>query len=84
RTSTPEAQGLDSDALAEALDHVRDHGTRIHSLTIVRHGRIVLDAYFWPFQNGQVHDLASVTKAVTTTLAGIAVGQAAFTGMSQT
>ncbi|MFX7957249.1 hypothetical protein ABTK56_19835, partial [Acinetobacter baumannii] len=63
RTSTPEAQGLDSDALAEALDHVRDHGTRIHSLTIVRHGRIVLDAYFWPFQNGQVHDLASVTKA---------------------
>ncbi|WP_161953218.1 serine hydrolase, partial [Escherichia coli] len=81
---TPEAQGLDSDALAEALDHVRDHGTRIHSLTIVRHGRIVLDAYFWPFQNGQVHDLASVTKSVTTTLTGIAVGQGAFTGMSQT
>lgn len=84
RTSTPEAQGLDSDALAEALDHVRDHGTRIHSLTIVRNGHIVLDAYFWPFQNGQVHDLASVTKSVTTTLAGIAVGQGAFTGMSQT
>jgi CubicO group peptidase (beta-lactamase class C family) len=81
--SSPEAQGLDSDALADAFDHVRDNGTRIHSLTIVRNGHIVLDAYFWPFQDGQLHDVASVTKSVTTTLAGIAVGQGAFTGLSQ-
>lgn len=84
RYSSPEAQGLDSEALADALDYVRDHGTRIHSVTIVRNGYIVLDAYFWPFQNGQLHDVASVTKAVTTTLAGIAVGAGAFKGPSQT
>ncbi|MFG6460312.1 serine hydrolase domain-containing protein [Roseateles sp. DXS20W] len=84
RQSSPEAQGLDADALAEALDHIRDHGTRVHSLTIVRNGHLVLDAYFWPFENGQLHDVASVTKSVITTLAGIAVGQRAFTGTSQT
>lgn len=83
RHSSPEAQGLDSDALAEAFDYVRDHDTRIHSLTIVRNGHIVLDAYFWPFQNGQLHDVASVTKSVTTTLAGIAAGQGAFAGLSR-
>jgi CubicO group peptidase (beta-lactamase class C family) len=83
RESSPEAQGFDSDALADAFDNVRDHDTRIHSLTIVRNGHIVLDAYFWPFQKGQLHDLASVTKSVTTTLAGIAVGQGAFAGLSQ-
>lgn len=83
RHSSPEAQGLDSDVLADAFDYVRDHDTRIHSLTIVRNGRILLDAYFWPFQNGQLHDVASVTKSVTTTLAGIAAGQGAFAGLSQ-
>lgn len=84
RHSSPEAQGLDSDALADAFDYVRDQGTRIHSLTIVRNGYVVLDAYFWPFQDGQLHDVASVTKSVTATLAGIAVGKQAFTGLSQT
>ncbi|MCX2863725.1 serine hydrolase [Paucibacter sp. PLA-PC-4] len=81
--SSAEAQGLDSDSLADAFDYVRDHDTRIHSLTIVRNGHIVLDAYFWPFHNGQLHDVASVTKSVTTTLAGIAAGQGAFAGLSQ-
>lgn len=83
RHASPEAQGFDSDVLAEAFEYVRDHDTRIHSLTIVRNGQIVLDAYFWPFEDGQLHDVASVTKSVTTTLAGIAAGQGAFTGLSQ-
>lgn len=77
RYSSPEAQGMDSEVLADALDYVRDHQTPIHSLTIVRNGHVVLDAYFWPFQAGQLHDLASVTKSVTSTLAGIAIGSQA-------
>lgn len=66
---------MDSEVLAGALDYVRDHRTPIHSLTIVRNGHVVLDAYFWPFQDGQFHDVASVTKSVTSTLAGIAIGR---------
>jgi CubicO group peptidase (beta-lactamase class C family) len=83
RHSSPEAQGMDSKALAEAFDFVRDHRTPIHSLTIVRNGYLVLDAYFWPFQEGQLHDLASVTKSVTSTLAGIAIGNHKFAGVTQ-
>lgn len=75
RYSSPEAQGMDSEVLVNAFDYVRDHHTPIHSLTIVRNGHVVLDAYFWPFQDGQFHDLASVTKSVTSTLAGIAIGK---------
>lgn len=75
RYSSPEAQGMDSAELANAFDYVRDHDTPIHSLTIVRNGQVVVDAYFWPFQAGQLHDLASVTKSVTSTLAGIAIGK---------
>jgi CubicO group peptidase (beta-lactamase class C family) len=66
---------MDSEVLANAFDYVREHRTPIHSLTIVRNGHVVLDAYFWPFQDGQFHDVASVTKSVTSTLAGIAIGR---------
>ncbi|HYX69612.1 MAG TPA: serine hydrolase [Terriglobales bacterium] len=75
RSSTPEAQGMDSEALAQAFDYVRQHQIPIHSLLIVRNGYVVLDAYFYPFQEGQVHDGASMTKSITSTLIGIAIGE---------
>lgn len=73
--STPEAQGMDSRVLADAFAYIRDHRISIHSLVIIRNGHVVLDAYFWPFKDGQLHDVASVTKSVTSTLVGIAVGR---------
>ncbi len=81
--SSPEAQGISSKTLVDAFDYVREHRIPIHSLLIVRNGCIVLDAYFWPFQDGQLHDLASVTKSVTSTLAGIAIGQHKLSGVSE-
>src|SRR5216117_2806143 len=70
RRSSPEAQGMDSKVLAEAFDLIRQRKIPIHSLTIVRNGYLVLDAYFWPFQDDLRHDVASVTKSVTSTLVG--------------
>ena len=43
------------------------------SLLVVRHGRIVAEAYYAPFRPGMRHVVNSVTKAVVGTLAGIAV-----------
>jgi CubicO group peptidase (beta-lactamase class C family) len=75
RRSSPEAQGMDSRVLADAFDYILQHRIPIHSLVIVRNGYLVLDAYFWPFQDHQLHDLASVTKSVTATLIGVAIGE---------
>jgi CubicO group peptidase (beta-lactamase class C family) len=75
RSSTPEAQGMDSGILARAFDYIRQYQIPIHSFLIVRNGYVVLDAYFYPFQEGQAHDVASVTKSVTSTLIGIAIGE---------
>ncbi len=83
RRSSPEAQGMDSKVLSEALEYIRQEKIPIHSLTIVRNGYIVLDAYFFPFQDNQLHDLASVTKSVTSTLIGIAIGRHELSGVSQ-
>jgi CubicO group peptidase (beta-lactamase class C family) len=75
RTATPESQGLDSQVLAAAADQVLQKHLGVHSLLVIRHGYAVLDAYFYPYHSGTPHDLASVTKSITSTLTGIAVAR---------
>ncbi|HEY5047534.1 MAG TPA: serine hydrolase [Rhizomicrobium sp.] len=73
-SSTPEAQGIDSGALAVTIDTLKANHVPIHSLLVERNGYIVLDSYFFPFGANQPHDVASITKSVTSTLVGIAMG----------
>lgn len=73
RSSTPEAQGIDSRVLADALDAIRDRRIPVNSLLIERHGNIVLDASFYPYSADRPHEVFSVTKSVTSSLVGIAV-----------
>ncbi len=75
RSGTPEEQGFDSAKLAQALLAMRERNIAIHSLLIIRGGTVVVDAYFYPYDGKTVHDLASVTKSVMTTLIAIAAGQ---------
>ena len=75
RTAQPESQGLDSQALASALDQVLQKHLGVHSVLVIRHGYTVLDAYFYPYNSSVPHDLASVTKSLTSVLTGIAVGR---------
>jgi len=73
--AAPETAGFHSDKMAEGLLAIRQQGIPIHSLTIIRHGSLIVDAYFYPYDGSTVHDLASVTKSVMTSLIGIAVDQ---------
>jgi CubicO group peptidase (beta-lactamase class C family) len=69
--AAPEAEGLDAGALADVMNWAKVE--RVDSLLVVRHGKIVLDAYFAPFKPGIRHDLYSVTKSFVGTLAAIAI-----------
>lgn len=73
RIAQPEEVGIDSAALIEMFDFVRQHQIPVHSLQLVRHGRLALDAYFYPFEPDSRHDVASVTKSITSLLVGLAV-----------
>jgi CubicO group peptidase (beta-lactamase class C family) len=75
RQTAPEEQGIDSARLADALLTMREQGVNIHSLLVIRHGSVLVDAYFYPYDGETVHDLASVSKSIMTTLIGIAAGQ---------
>jgi CubicO group peptidase (beta-lactamase class C family) len=71
-TATPESQGVDSNALATAIETIRARHRPVHSVLLERNGHIVLDATFFPFHSDETHDLASVTKSLISTLVGIA------------
>ena len=69
--STPEAEGMDSAALARLVDFVGIY--KQDSLLVVRHGKIVVDAYYAPYAPNIRHDLRSVTKSFIGTLTAIEV-----------
>jgi CubicO group peptidase (beta-lactamase class C family) len=71
--STAEAQGMDSGRLAQLVDTVGER--KQDSLLIVRHGKIVVEAYYAPYASGIPHDLRSVTKSITGTLTAIEIQQ---------
>jgi CubicO group peptidase (beta-lactamase class C family) len=75
QTTTPEEKGFDSARLAEALLTIREKDTDIHSLLVIRDGTVVVDAYFYPYDGSTVHELASVTKSIMTSLIAIAADQ---------
>lgn len=82
-TSTPEEQGLSSRHIAAVLQRVRRQMPQVHSLLIARHGRLVLESYLYPFSRGWRHGQASCTKAVLSTLFGIALQQGYIQSLDQ-
>ena len=59
--------------MASAIAQVREKQWGIHSLLVIRHGFVVADADFYPYRSTVPHDVASVTKTITSTLTGVAV-----------
>jgi CubicO group peptidase (beta-lactamase class C family) len=72
----PDEVGLDAAAIAGAANAVR-HGERgaLHSLLVVRRGRLAVEEYFAGSSRDDVHTQQSVTKSVTSLLVGIALDQ---------
>lgn len=71
--STPEAEGMDSAgvlSLVDALDHQIDS---VHSVILLRHGKVVAEGWWSPYASGDSHLLYSVSKSFTSTAVGFAV-----------
>lgn len=79
--TSPEAQGVDSDRLADLLDEVVARELHLHSLLLVRHDAIVLDASLFPYAGDRPHDVASCTKSLTSLAVGLAIADGALGGV---
>ncbi len=79
KPATPQDAGLDRQKLealvAEilAVDPTRGPGPRIHSVLVAKHGKLVLEEYFFGFQASDRHDLRSASKSLTSLLVGAAL-----------
>jgi CubicO group peptidase (beta-lactamase class C family) len=81
QVSTPEEQGMDSASLARLIETIGTY--RQDSLMIIRHGKIVAEAYYAPYIAGISHDLRSVTKSVIGTLTAIQLKNGSLESLEQ-
>ncbi len=84
QTVDPELVGLDSAVLAEMLDWIDStEGEGIHSVIVIRHGKIAAEVYFAGFDQESPHLIYSCTKSVTSMLVGIAIEEGLISGVDQ-
>jgi CubicO group peptidase (beta-lactamase class C family) len=91
RTASPEAQGMDATKLDAMLAEIKSKKLPLDSVTVIRHGYVVLDSAFGkfasgrlggPYAAGRLHELQSATKSVTSLLLGVAFQQQAPTDVT--
>lgn len=81
--SRPTEQDMSSALLAEMLEYIVDRELLIDSVHVVRNGYLVLDAYQYPFEKGDLHIIHSCTKSIVSTLIGLAIEDGLISGVDE-
>ena len=71
--STPEAQGISSQAILEFLDAVAASNHEFHSLMVARHGQVITEGFWAPYRAEAPQMMYSMSKSFTSTAIGLAV-----------
>jgi CubicO group peptidase (beta-lactamase class C family) len=74
-TGLPEAEGVSSAAVLNWVDAVERDVDALHSFVLVRHGKIVAEGWWAPYEKERPHMLYSLSKSFTSTAVGIAVDE---------
>jgi CubicO group peptidase (beta-lactamase class C family) len=78
------AESIDQDAINEMIRKVLScYYEDIHSIVLVKNGKLVLEEYFYGYDRKRLHDMHSVTKSITSILVGIANDQGIFPSTDQ-
>jgi len=72
--STPEAQGISSQAVCEFVASV-DAIDTVHSFMVVRHGQVIAEGWWKPEAAGKPHVLHSLSKSFNATAVGLAIAE---------
>jgi CubicO group peptidase (beta-lactamase class C family) len=73
--SAPEAQGVSSLALLEFLSALDQQIDGMHSLMIARHGQVIAEGWWTPYDAEHNHVLYSLSKSFTSSAVGFAVAE---------
>jgi CubicO group peptidase (beta-lactamase class C family) len=75
-TSSLRKESVDTEKISELMRNILDGNEEVknvHSVLLVKNGKLVLDEYFYGNHRNGLHPIASDTKSVTSILVGIAV-----------
>jgi CubicO group peptidase (beta-lactamase class C family) len=73
--STPEAQGVRSSAILALVNAFEEKIDAVHSVMVVRHGQVVAEGWWAPYQRNDNHVLYSLSKSFTSTAVGLAIAE---------
>lgn len=74
--STPEAQGVSSSGILDFLNAVDTaQFVEVHSIMIIRHGKVISEGWWNPYGPQYKHMMASVSKTFTATAIGLAASE---------
>ena len=74
--SAPAAEGVSAAGIAAFLDAAEaDPGIALHSLMVLRHGRVVAEGWWAPHRPTDARQLYSMSKSFTATALGLAVAE---------
>ncbi len=76
--STPEKQGVASTALITFLQEINKDIRHLHSFMFLRHGSVISEGWWNPWQTDTRHMLFSLSKSFTSTAVGIAISEGRF------
>lgn len=77
--STPEAEGVSSDGISNFIEAVNKSKHELHSFMIIRHGKVVAEAWWNPYRADLKHTMYSTSKSFTATAIGFAVAEGKLT-----
>lgn len=71
--SRPEAQGVSLSALVAFVDEANRKIDCLHSFMLLRHGQVVAEGWWRPYDAQTRHELYSLSKSFTSTAVGLAI-----------
>src|SRR4051794_36154544 len=73
--STPEGQGISSSALLEFVNTLDQQIDGMHSVMVLRRGRVIAEGWWTPYDSEHKHILYSLSKSFTSSAVGLAVAE---------
>lgn len=73
--TTPEAQGIASSAVLQFVEAVENQIHDMHSFMLLRHGSVVAEGWWSPYERDYPHMMFSLSKSFTSTAVGLAVAE---------
>ena len=71
--ATPESQGVPSEAVSALIDRLEDQDGMVHSYMLLRHGKVIAEGHWEPFNAATPHALYSISKSFVSMAIGLAV-----------